>query len=162
MIYRLSMGRESMAFVLNFFVYSSKDYIFSLLPLGETPLMLMLYAYRVLTGLLILWLIATAIVDILQLPMATGILRQLGYPTYMAVIIGSCKVVAIAALLYPRTRVLREWAYAGLFFILVGSYISHCLAHLPVSQSMRPLIVLTVLVGSYLMRPEELKLRTEN
>jgi len=104
---------------------------------------------------------ATAVIDILRLPTATALLQQMGYPAYMAVIIGVCKVVAVFAFLYPRTRVLREWAYAGLFFILVGSFFSHRMAHMSTGETARPLIVLAVVVGSYLSRPVELKLRAE-
>jgi hypothetical protein len=53
------------------------------------------------------------VTDIAGLPAAHEIMRTLQYPGYMLLILGPCKLLAVLALLYPKTRLLREWAYAG-------------------------------------------------
>jgi hypothetical protein len=88
-----------------------------------------------------------------------AILQRLGYPAYLAVLPGICKLLAITALLYPRTRFLREWAYAGLTFDLLGALVLHVAVHDPVLTALTPLLVLAFVAGSYLLRPDRLRLR---
>jgi hypothetical protein len=63
------------------------------------------------------------------------------------------------AIFYPRTRLLREWAYAGLTFELVGAFLSHSAAHDAIAVRAAPLTVLILLVGSYVLRPESYRLQ---
>lgn len=49
----------------------------------------------------------------------------LGYPVYLATILGFWKVLGAIALLAPRFPRLKEWAYAGAFFNLTGAAASH-------------------------------------
>ena len=70
--------------------------------------------YWVLIVLLTAWLLAGGLFDLSYNPAAVAILHKLGYPNYLGGFIGVCKLLAVLALLYPRTRFLREWAYAGI------------------------------------------------
>jgi hypothetical protein len=45
----------------------------------------------------------------------------LGYPKYMIPFLGVAKVLGCIVLLIPGLRSSKEWAYAGLFFDLVGA-----------------------------------------
>ena len=81
------------------------------------------YGYWIFTGLAVLWLAPSGVVDAMRLPAVVAILARLGYPAYLAVILGVCKLLGVAAILYPRTRLLREWAYAGITFNLLGAFI---------------------------------------
>jgi DoxX-like family len=117
------------------------------------------YAYWIFTGLAVLWLAPSGVVDTMRLPAVIAILARLGYPAYLAPILGICKLLAIAAILYPRTRLLREWAYAGITFDLLGAFVSHLVVHDPILTALTPLLVLAFALGGYLMRPEYLKLR---
>jgi hypothetical protein len=56
-------------------------------------------------------------------------MRTLHYPDYMLLILGPCKLLAVVALLYPKTRVLREWAYAGVMIDSMGAFALHCAVH---------------------------------
>jgi hypothetical protein len=117
------------------------------------------YAYWLFTGLAILWLAPSGVLDAMRFPAVIAILERLGYPAYLAVILGICKLFAVAALLYPRTGFLREWAYAGLTFDLLGAFISHVAVHDPVLTALTPLLVLAFVAGSYVLRPDHLRLR---
>jgi hypothetical protein len=118
------------------------------------------YAYWICTVLLALWLAPSGVLDIMRVPGVIRILQHLGYPAYVGLILGVGKVLGIAAILYPRTRVLREWAYTGITFDLLGAFISHSAVHDPIGVRLVPLVVLGLAAGSYFMRPEQVKLRS--
>jgi len=99
-------------------------------------------SYWLFTALLAAWLLAGGIFDVFHLPAANAILQALGYPAYLATILGVCKLLAVPALLYPRTRFLREWAYAGITF----------------DTTIAPLIMLSFATVSYMLRPAAYRL----
>jgi hypothetical protein len=50
---------------------------------------------------------------------------HLGFPVYVLTIIGLWKILAVIAILIPKYLLLKEWAYAGLFFLLSGGVVAH-------------------------------------
>lgn len=52
---------------------------------------------------------------------------HLGYPAYLCQILGVAKILGVVAVLYGRNRTLKEWAYAGFTFLLIGATASHVL-----------------------------------
>src|ERR1700755_2785887 len=48
----------------------------------------------------------------------------LGYPVYFIPFISIAKVIGCIVILIPNLRLLKEWAYAGLFFDLAGALYS--------------------------------------
>jgi hypothetical protein len=48
-------------------------------------------------------------------------LAHLGYPSYLLAILGTAKLLGAPALLQNRFPTLREWAYAGFAFDLIGA-----------------------------------------
>jgi hypothetical protein len=115
--------------------------------------------YWIFTILMALWLTPSGMVDVLGASFAVKILAHLAYPAYMSYILGAAKLLAMAAIFYPGTRLLREWAYAGLTFELIGAFISHLCSHDPVTTALAPVLVLGFVAGSYLLRPEKYRLR---
>ena len=63
----------------------------------------------------------SAIPDILKNPDAVSSIRHLRYPEYFILFIGVAKLLGCLALGFPGFPGVREWAYAGLFFNLVGA-----------------------------------------
>jgi uncharacterized membrane protein YphA (DoxX/SURF4 family) len=49
---------------------------------------------------------------------------QLGYPQYLIPFLGVAKILGALAILIPGFPRLKEWAYAGLFFDLIGATFS--------------------------------------
>src|SRR5207244_1355692 len=49
------------------------------------------------------------------------VLAQLGYPVYLLTILGVWRLLGAIALLVPRFPRLKEWAYAGAFFVYLGA-----------------------------------------
>ncbi len=78
--------------------------------------------YWVSTGLLCLAMGAGAVMDAIATPAAVKMVHnQLGYPVYFVVFIGIAKILACVALLVPGFNKLKEWAYAGFTFDLIGA-----------------------------------------
>jgi uncharacterized membrane protein YphA (DoxX/SURF4 family) len=80
----------------------------------------------------------------------------LGYPAYFVTIIGLWKILGGIAILLPRFPLLKEWAYAGIFFEMTGAAASHAFAgdygnngfHL-----IAPLLLAILAVISWALRP---------
>lgn len=66
----------------------------------------------------------TAIPDIMMAPDAIVFMTHLGYPTYFIPFIGVAKVLGCIAILIPGFPKIKEWAYAGLAFDLIGALFS--------------------------------------
>src|SRR5688500_10482369 len=49
---------------------------------------------------------------------------QLGYPMYFIPFTGYAKLIGAIVILIPGLKTIKEWAYAGLFFDLVGAVYS--------------------------------------
>lgn len=52
-------------------------------------------------------------------------MEHLGYPEYFTRMLGVAKLLGAVALLTPGWPRLKEWAYAGFTFDLVGAIVSH-------------------------------------
>jgi hypothetical protein len=77
--------------------------------------------YWIITGLFSAFMLFSAVPDILVLPEAVTFLAHLGYPKYIVPFLGVAKLLGIIAILIPGFPRLKEWAYAGLFFDLLGA-----------------------------------------
>lgn len=110
-------------------------------------------AYWIVTGLLAAWLVLAGVLDTMRVPATREIMATLHYPAYLLLVLGPCKLLAVLALLYPRTRILREWAYAGIAFDGLGAFISHCAVHDTLSHIAAPLVFVALAGASYLLRP---------
>jgi DoxX-like family len=121
--------------------------------------MLRRVSYWVLIVLLTAWLLAGGLFDLSYNPAAVAILHKLGYPNYLGGFLGVCKLLAVLALLYPRTRFLREWAYTGVAFDALGAAYSHLAVHDSAGEIAAPLLMLAFATGSYLLRPAAYRLR---
>jgi hypothetical protein len=80
-------------------------------------------------------------------------MARLGYPAYVMTLLGVAKLAGVVALLVPGRPLLKEWAYAGFTFDLLGAAASHAFAGSPLAHTLRPLAVLAVGAASYLLRP---------
>jgi hypothetical protein len=77
--------------------------------------------YWVITGLFCAFMLFSAIPEIMQSSEAKVFINRLGYPDYFNPFIGILKILGIIAILIPGYPRLKEWAYAGLFFDLLGA-----------------------------------------
>jgi uncharacterized membrane protein YphA (DoxX/SURF4 family) len=103
--------------------------------------------YWVFTLLFVLPMIGTAIPELFTAsPSSLPILRHLGYPAYLAKIIGVAKLLGAVAILANSFPRLKEWAYAGFTFMYMGAIASHLFA----GDKREPLLPLGFLLVSSL------------
>ena len=83
--------------------------------------------YWAITGLFALSMVASGLIDISHNPEFMGALTRLGYPSYLATMLGIAKFAGALAVVLPVGRSIREWAYAGFIFDLLGASLSHAI-----------------------------------
>src|SRR3989337_3827687 len=77
--------------------------------------------YWIFTSIFALFMLFSGIQNILVTPESVDLLTKLGYPTYIIPFLGVAKFLGAIAILLPGFPRLKEWAYAGLFFDLLGA-----------------------------------------
>lgn len=114
--------------------------------------------YWLSTGLFATAMVGGGLAYLIRLEVLKESMAQLGYPEYLLTILGVAKLLGGVALLMPRTPLLKEWAYAGFTFNILGAAASHALNGDPVHELVAPLIVFATGVASYLLRPASRRL----
>lgn len=83
--------------------------------------------YRIFTGLFAAFMLMSAIPDIMVMQLAVDGFAQIGLTAHLVPFLGVAKLLGVIAILVPGFPRLREWAYAGLMFDLVGAvYLIAC------------------------------------
>lgn len=125
--------------------------------------------YWIATLWLSLGMVATAIVQLsgteaegaVAPPGVDGITR-LGYPVYLLTILGVWKILGVIAILIPRFPLLKEWAYAGFFFIMSGAVCSHIAVGHPINELFPSLLLIALTIISWYFRPANRKVNFIN
>ena len=123
--------------------------------------------YWISTAWLSLGLISTGAVQLsgseaegaLAPPGVYGI-THLGYPVYILTLLGAWKILAVIALLIPKFPLLKEWAYAGIFFTMTGAIYSHIAIGDPAVELFPSLLLLALTALSWYFRPAGRKVVT--
>lgn len=113
-------------------------------------------AYWTTTSLLV-FCMTGGVFEILGLqPTVDGITR-LGYPGYIIPALGLGKVLAVFAILWPGAARVKEWAYAGITFNMIGATVSHIACDDPTWSVVVCLSVLALSLTSWSLRPHSRK-----
>lgn len=91
-------------------------------------------------------------------PQVIDRLTHLGYPAYFASILGFWKLAGAIVIAIPRLPLLKEWAYAGFFFVLTGAIASHAFQGERIAV-LAPLLFLILCIASWALRPASRKLK---
>src|SRR5215467_14196728 len=123
---------------------------------------LKLIGYWVTTAFAALELVAGGVIDLIHgrtgvvfgEPVA-DILTHLGYPLYLLTILGVWKLLGGITLLAPGVVRLKEWAYAGAFFVYTGAVASGLVLGRddPGTFIWPPLIFAAITMASWALRP---------
>jgi hypothetical protein len=81
-------------------------------------------------------------------------MAELGYPAYFVTILGIAKLLGGTAILAPRFPRLKEWAYAGIAFDLLGASASHAAVGHPAAKVVVPLVLCGIAAASWALLPE--------
>jgi hypothetical protein len=114
--------------------------------------------YWVITVILSFCIFSGGLFQAFQLKGVIQGFKPLGYPTYFISIIGIWKVLAIIAILIPKFKLLKEWAYAGIFFTMTGAVISHIASNDIHLQIIAPIVLVIFAVLSWYLRPADRKI----
>jgi hypothetical protein len=105
-------------------------------------------AYWVPTGLLVLLMGMGGLGNMRMDAASLEVMHQLGYPDYFTCMLGVAKLLGVLALLLPVPRGLREWAYAGFAFDVIGAAVSLLASGQAQAGALAPLVVLVLIVLS--------------
>jgi hypothetical protein len=88
-----------------------------------------------------------------QAPHFASEMARLGYPSYFLILFGAFKMAGAAVILAPRLPLLKEWAYAGLGFDVIGAVISRIAVGDPPTALLLPILIGLLLTLSWALRP---------
>ncbi|TXI97444.1 MAG: DoxX family protein [Chryseobacterium cucumeris] len=114
--------------------------------------------YWIFTLWMALGMVSTAIVQLMKNKDELANFTNLGYPSYLMTIIGVWKILGVMAILIPKRLILKEWAYAGFFFVMSGAVISHLIVGDTVGRTFPAVLLLVLVIISWYFRPAERKI----
>ena len=118
--------------------------------------------YWIITALLSLCIFTGGLFQALLLKGVVQGFKPLGYPLYFISLIGIWKVLGVIAILVPKFPLLKEWAYAGIFFTMTGAVISHIASNDISVQIISPIVLAIFTVLSWYLRPADRKIVLTN
>ena len=113
--------------------------------------------YWVFTILLIAMMLMSAVTSFMPNPQGEAMMKFIGYPYNVLYLLGIAKILGIIALLVPGFNRLKEWAYAGFTFDLIGACYAFYMIGTPVADTAFMLVGLILVFGSYIYHHKLLK-----
>ena len=114
--------------------------------------------YWVATALLSFGMLGSGISQLLHLKDMNELITHIGYPLYFMYIIGVWKILGVIVILIPNFKLLKEWAYAGFFFLMTGALLSHLFMGDVGNAILGPLFQTLFIVTSWYFRPANRKI----
>lgn len=115
--------------------------------------------YWIANGLFALAMIFSSIGNVTGDPQTVTFIHDwLGYPEYFILFIGVLKIAGSIVILVPAFPRLKEWAYAGLCFDLVGAVYSVLSSGGTVAESWPMFIFVALAAFAYIMHIQKQKL----
>ena len=114
--------------------------------------------YWIATGLFCVALSLSGLGHLLRIETIAESMRAMGYPLFVSTILGTAKLFGVGALLMPGKPLLKEWAYAGFTFNLLGAFASHLAVGDSIVHALPPALLLGIGGASYLLRPASRRL----
>ena len=118
--------------------------------------------YWIFTLWMALGMVSTAIVQLMKNKDELANFTNLGYPAYLMTIIGVWKLLGIIAILIPKQLLLKEWAYAGFFFVMSGAVISHLIVGDTAGRTFPAVLLFVLVIISWYFRPANRKISLNN
>lgn len=107
-------------------------------------------AYWTLTILFALGMLQSGIVQLIQSEGSQELMDLLGYPMYVQTILGIAKILGAVVVVLKTFKTLKEWAYAGFAFDLIGASASGAFIG-EILVVIVPLVYLAVMFLSYFL-----------
>jgi len=117
-----------------------------------------LITYWIATALLSAGMLGSGIGQLMQAKQMADIITHLGYPTYLMYLLGTWKILGVTAILAPGFKLVKEWAYAGLFFTMTGALVSHLIVGDSGKAVVGPMAQTIFIILSWYCRPASRKI----
>lgn len=118
--------------------------------------------YWIATVWLALGMTSTGIVQLTGMQEEADSFTRLGYPLYLMALIGTWKILGVITVLIPKFPLVKEWAYAGFFFVMSGALISHIAVGDPPMELFGPSLLIMLTFLSWYFRPADRKIVATN
>jgi uncharacterized membrane protein len=118
--------------------------------------------YWVSTILLVSGMLSGGLAQLFRAKQTADGIIHLGYPVYFLSIMGTWKILGVIAILIPKFKLLKEWAYAGFFFAMTGAVISHIASGDRFAEFIAPLIFALLSITSWYFRPADRRIALIN
>lgn len=105
------------------------------------------YIHPGLKGLFTLALLAIAGAKLTTQPALVTSFEAMGYPLFLMTILGVAYLAGLVGIWQTVSARVREWAYAGFTFALLGAIASHIFAGDPLSAALPSVILLALLTA---------------
>ena len=115
--------------------------------------------YWIATALLAFGMLGSGFAQVFHAKEMVDLVVPLGYPLYFLNLIGTWKILAVIVILVPGFKLAKEWAYAGLFFVMTGAFISHLASgdH-SIKALIGPIMQTIFIILSWYFRPSDRKI----
>jgi uncharacterized membrane protein YphA (DoxX/SURF4 family) len=125
---------------------------------------LKIIAYWITTALGPASFVIGGVLNLMHAEQPVAMLNHLGYPLYLTNILGVWSLLGAIAIVIPGLPRVKEWAYAGFFFLLTGAAVSHTFSGDPFisdapAQIAPPLFFLALVIASWALRPANRRLK---
>ncbi|GAA4209916.1 hypothetical protein GCM10022289_36310 [Pedobacter jeongneungensis] len=77
------------------------------------------------------------------------VLKHLGYPMYLLIIVGIAKLLGAISILQHKYTAIKEWAYAGFAINFIGAFASRAFVGDGISLLIPPVIALVIMFIPY-------------
>lgn len=118
--------------------------------------------YWIATIWLALGMTSTGIVQLIKMKEEAAMMAHLGYPLYMLTLLGVWKILGAVAVLIPKFPLVKEWTYAGFFFVMSGAVFSHLAVGDGAKDFFGPVLLLVLTFVSWYFRPADRKIISVN
>ena len=119
--------------------------------------------YWITTALLAFGMLISGLQQIFHAKAMIDLIIPLGYPLYFLYILGVWKILGVIAILIPKFKLVKEWAYAGFFFVMTGALVSHLASGDDnIKGIIGPFMQTVFIILSWYFRPADRKLIAVN
>jgi len=119
-------------------------------------------AYWICTALTAFFFVSGGLAYALAVPDVVDGVTVLGFPVYFVRMLGVWKVLGGLAILAPGLPRVKEWAYAGILFDLIGASVASSVMGAAIGAEwwhvLAPMMVAAIMAGSWALRPSSRRL----
>jgi uncharacterized membrane protein YphA (DoxX/SURF4 family) len=107
--------------------------------------------YWIATIIFALMMIMDGFGGITQQEAGKEVLKHLGYPMYLLIIVGIAKLLGAVSILQNKFTVIKEWAYAGFAINFIGAFASRAFVGDGIPLLIPPIIALAIMFIPYIL-----------